>query len=499
MKNSLKIKSSIFLALLLSMTVFILGFFILREIDQDQKRQQETFLKDASTTAQEYVEQVILSEPSYQNNFSLRGKILFKKREAITTHLEMKTGMRVELFINGDNDEIIADRPFTFSKNTDKKMFQYAHENKIAFKTEGNTLYYAAPLDNGFDGVIGFAYPLKEDQLFLQRIEHFFIQIGTLVVILSFLIAYFYFHRITNEILRLKEASEQIEQGNYQAITPTKRKDELGKLRQGIHSMSQRIEAHVRAMEQKQAALNLAIDKLKKLENQQKTFIGNITHEFKTPLSIILAYMDLLELYEDDPNLVQDARGNVKKEAQRLYNLVEKVLQLASFEKYDFELQLEKIESAEILEELCDRMKGKAQKFDVSISADLQKATLWFDKESFHLIFINLLDNAIKYNIPGGKIVAKSEIKENRLITQIIDTGIGIPTDAYEKVFEPFFTVSKDRSKQSGGTGLGLALVKRLVEEQQGTITIHPAKNHVGTEVTLSFPLYVELNHFKKS
>jgi two-component system, OmpR family, phosphate regulon sensor histidine kinase PhoR len=319
------------------------------------------------------------------------------------------------------------------------------------------------------------------------------LQIGALVVILSFLLAYVYFSRITNGISRLKEATEQIEQGNYQAIIPLKRKDELGKLSEGIYSMSRQIEENIQAMQKEQSNLNLAVHKLQKLEKQQKTFIGNITHEFKTPLSIILAYMDLLEMYRDDPALVDDARGNVKKEAQRLYDLVEKVLQLASFEKYDFELQREKLESHELLQELCNRMKGKAQKFDVAISTDLQPATLWIDKESFYLIFINLIDNAIKYNRPNGTISLLSEVKEGMVRIHIKDTGIGISPDALGKVFEPFYTVDKDRSSSSKGTGLGLALVKQLVEKQKGTIHLNSIEGR-GTDVCLSFPFYRETN-----
>jgi signal transduction histidine kinase len=244
-------------------------------------------------------------------------------------------------------------------------------------------------------------------------------------------------------------------------------------------------------MKQKQASLNLVVKKLKHLENQQKTFIGNITHEFKTPLTVILAYMDLLEMYEGDPTLIDKAQQNVKKEANRLYDLVEKALQLASIEKYDFELHREKIESRQILEGIVEQISGKAQKFQVEIASQLQTAFLFLDRESFVLIFINLLDNAIKYNVPKGEVLLTSSIRNDNLVIKVVDTGIGIPPDAREKIFEAFYTVSKDRSKKTGGTGLGLALVKRLVEEQQGKITMNPNKNQQGTEVEIVFPLYI--------
>lgn len=491
MRNSLKLKSSIFLAILLITTVFLLSFLILKEIKKDQAARQQAYLQEQTDIARIYIGQVLLSDPSYQKNSVLREKTAFlvQKRLEIERQLGLITGMQVVLFIADAEEGKMAKIPtFTNSKATDKKLLHHVQNNNIAFQQVGDMLYYVAPLDIT-GNIIGFKYSLQESKEFYNRIQNHFLQIGTFIVISSFLFAYLYFYRITNGILRLKEATEQIEQGKYQAIIPLKRSDELGKLSEGIYSMSHQIEENIQTLQKEKTNLNLAVQKLRKLEKQQKTFIGNITHEFKTPLSIILAYMDLLEMYKDDSKLVDDARENVKREAQRLYQLVEKVLKLASFEKYDFELQQEKIQSQELLEELSNRMKGKAHKFNVSISTHLQAATLWMDKESFYLIFINLIDNALKYNTPNGTISLISEVKNGRLMIQIKDTGIGIPSDALEKVFDPFYTVNKDRSKSSGGTGLGLALVKQLVEKQNGTIQLHSAKGE-GTEVRLTFPLY---------
>ncbi|MCH5583501.1 HAMP domain-containing histidine kinase [Shimazuella sp. AN120528] len=484
MRNSLKIKSGIFLAVLLIATVSFLGFLILRGIKNDQEKRQETYLREQSNIASVYVEQTILAESNGQVDWYEEEPIYQRLGPQIAMRLGTITGMHI--FLYNDKGEKIGSSGFG---SFDPKLVQFGLQNKIAYKTAGDMFYYVAPLKNGLLGAVGFVYSLQESNYFYHTILNLFLQFGIVVIILSFLISYFYFYPITNGILRLKEATEQIEQGKYITHPPLKRSDELGKLSQGVYSMSQQIEQNIITMKQEQAKLNMAVKKLKQLEKQQKVFIGNITHEFKTPLSVILAYMDLLEMYRDDPTLVDDARENIKKEAERLYHLVEKVLHLASVEKYDFEIQQEKIESSEILAELCERMRGKAQKFDVDLKCDLRQASVWMDKESFYLIFINLLDNAIKYNVQGGSILLTSEVKENTLNIKLQDTGIGIPLEAIDKIFEPFYTVNKDRAKSSGGTGLGLALVKQLVERQQGTIVFHSEHGH-GTEVCLTFPLY---------
>jgi signal transduction histidine kinase len=251
--------------------------------------------------------------------------------------------------------------------------------------------------------------------------------------------------------------------------------------------MSREIESSIAAKDEEQRKLQLAVTKLQALEQQQKQYIGNISHEFKTPLTSIKAYVDLLNMYDDDPKLLFDAKLNIAKETGRLYEMVEKVLQLTALEKYDFESQAELLEVAEGLEDICGRMNGKAERYGITITLDAEPAHIWIDKESFMHIFINLLDNAIKYNVPQGSVHLHSEVRDQRVWITIKDSGIGIPPEARDKIFEPFFTVNRDRSRASGGTGLGLSLVRNLVEKQNGTITLLETEGE-GTAFELSFP-----------
>jgi signal transduction histidine kinase len=112
------------------------------------------------------------------------------------------------------------------------------------------------------------------------------------------------------------------------------------------------------------------------------------------------------------------------------------------------------------------------------------------DRESITQIFINLLDNAIKYNKPYGHIYVKSYVKDKSTLIEIKDSGIGISEELREKVFEPFYRIDKDRSRETGGTGLGLALVKKLVEAQKGTIKILNTADD-GTTFQIVFPIFI--------
>ena len=226
-------------------------------------------------------------------------------------------------------------------------------------------------------------------------------------------------------------------------------------------------------------------------EMELKQEITNISHDLRTPLTSIKAYVDLLDMYRDDPQLMEDGVQNIRKETNRLHEMVDKILKLSALEKYDFEQRPEQVELKRLLEDICDRMKGKAAKFDLTLHTNIKEAVVWADRESLIHIFINLIDNAIKYNEPGGKVEVTSYTLENSIIVDVANTGIGIPPEAEEKLFQPFFTVNKDRSRLSGGTGLGLALAKDLTEKQKGVIKLHHSDSK-WTIFKVSFPLKTE-------
>ncbi|MDF2593296.1 MAG: histidine kinase, partial [Clostridia bacterium] len=367
----------------------------------------------------------------------------------------------------------------------------YALQNKTSYQISRQSIYYLSPIIISEEqvGIVQFYYSLEKEYEFYNTIKGLFISVGSVIFIFSFILGYIYFGRMTNVILGLKLAVENVKLGKYKEVPELHRRDELGDLRQGIYYMSNQIEQSMEAMTMEQQKLTLAVEKLRTLEHQQRQFIGNVTHEFKTPLTVIKAYVDLMEMYPKDENLVNDAKVNISKETGRLYDMVDKTLQLAALEKYEFELEKQVILVDELLNEICSRMDGKVQKQGLYLYVDTKPVSVYADRESLFQVFINLIDNAIKYNNPKGKIYVKNYIQNDMVCIEIQDTGIGIPKESRELVFEPFYTVDKTRSRQFGGTGLGLALVRQLLEKQQGSISIVDTKE-AGTTFIIKLPLY---------
>lgn len=466
MRVSIKIKFSVFLATLLLLTVSILSLLVLKGIEKDQQTQYEEFLAQQARIANLYFVQSSLTEI----NMTPKDFLSAKGKE-IAGQLGMMNGQLVSLYDN--NGKKVGESISKSNTNDLKDILSYALKNKVAYQVEGDSVYYMAPLKIRGEqvGVVQLHYSLIRNHEFYSNIKTLFIYIGATIFVLSFFLGYFYFNSFAHGILRLKNIAEEIQKGKYNTEI-LDRRDELGELSEGIYYMSRQIMKTIEDMESEQKKLTLAVEKLSNLEKQQKQFIGNVTHEFKTPLTSIKAYIDLLEMYPDDANLLETAKINIKNETNRLYNLVDKVLQLSALEKYEFEYNMEKIALKDLILKVCSSLKGKMDKFKIDLETNLIEAPIKADRESMAIILVNLLDNAIKYNKTNGKIFVRSYIVDSKVCIEIDDTGIGMPKEAELKIFEPFYTVDKNRSRQKGGIGLGLSLVKELVEKQKGSITL---------------------------
>lgn len=483
MRISIKLKSGAVLAVLLSLTVLILSLLVLRGVQQNQLEQYEAFLAQQSQTANLFMRQQYLTG----ERVDLEG-FLQHRGNSMAASLGSLIGLPVVLYDN-TGKEVGSSLP-VISPVGIKDALAYARQGKVAYLEVEDKLYYLAPITITYEqaGVVQFTYSLESNVLFYNNLKRLFEVIGALTLIVSFAVGYWYFNSVAGAVQKLQLAAEQIRVGNFEGLPRLKRRDELGELSQGIEYMAQQIKANIQAMEAEEHKLRLAVAKLQALEKQQKQFIGNISHEFKTPLTAIKAYADLMEMYRDDPELITTAVANISKESSRLGDMVEKSLRLAALDKYDFEFQAEPIELAELLEDVSGRMAGKVQKFGLILHKDLQVVMIKADRESMLQVFINLIDNAIKYNRPQGQIFLRSFLRGQQAVVEVEDTGIGIPPEARDKIFEAFFTVNLDRSRQSGGTGLGLTLVKSLVEQQQGTIEL--VDTGQGSKFTLVFPRY---------
>ncbi len=308
----------------------------------------------------------------------------------------------------------------------------------IAYVEEGNHIIYGAPVYD-FNEQIGalkkIIYDISTQNNFYESIKRLLWKVGGISITITFIIAWFYFLSIVRRIRRLKTSVKAVGHGYYNQVNSFKTGDELGELSVGIKAMANKIEGNINDINAEKRKLEKALTHLQKLEKKQKEFIGNITHEFKTPITVVKAQLDLIHLYNDDNEMFYQSLDIADKELKRLNQMVENILYLSSMEKYDYELQKESISGDELLHEIINRMRGKAAKYGISIHENIEQGRLVMDQESYMQIMINLIDNAIKYNTREGKIFIRSYQNEGQYKIEIEDTGIGISHKHKKRIF----------------------------------------------------------------
>jgi len=238
------------------------------------------------------------------------------------------------------------------------------------------------------------------------------------------------------------------------------------------------------------------ITQLKTYETMRADFVANLTHEIRTPLSALCGYAETLERGVDDPETAKRFLGIIERQARRLARLVDDLLSLSNLERGLAPLKLEKVAPRSILEDAAELMRERAERSGIRMDIDnlAEVPSIHADRDKMHQLFLNLIDNAIKYTPRGGKVMLRARMAAQpsatgaQIIEMIVaDTGEGIPASDIPRLTERFYRVDRARSRELGGTGLGLAIVKHIVQLHQGALNIESRVGE-GTTVTVSLP-----------
>jgi len=223
----------------------------------------------------------------------------------------------------------------------------------------------------------------------------------------------------------------------------------------------------------------------------RQDFTANVSHELKTPLTVISGYSELMENGMATPEDVTRFSHEIHKNATRLLTLINDILRLSELDTGNSGPDFEKINLYESARVCVSMLSLNAEKHDVSLSIEGNPCYVYAGKQMIEELLYNLTDNAIRYNEPGGTVVVEVKEEGDKVVLTVKDTGIGIPKEHCNRIFERFYRVDKSRSKQTGGTGLGLAIVKHVVEQIGATISLQSEVGQ-GTEIQVEFPMRSE-------
>ena len=255
--------------------------------------------------------------------------------------------------------------------------------------------------------------------------------------------------------------------------------DEVSPLLYRIHKQNKKIKEQMKDLQQK-------IDEKIEMQKVKEEFSANVSHELKTPLQSIIGYTELFENNLVKPEDSGKFIENIKKESLRLVALINDIIHLSELDEIE-KVKFEKVDLAEVISETISLLTSSASKRNVTLHFEniIGNGIVQGVPSYIQEIVYNLIDNAIRYNKEGGKVfVSLEKLKNGKLEFSVKDTGIGIPEEYQQRVFERFFRVDKSHSRETGGTGLGLSIVKHAAKIQNAKLTLESQENF-GTRVSV--------------
>ena len=235
------------------------------------------------------------------------------------------------------------------------------------------------------------------------------------------------------------------------------------------------------------ALLVLDVTEKERAEQMRREFTANVSHELKTPLQTISGYAELLAngmVADKDKTAFSE---KIYAEAQRMIRLIEDIIKLSNLDEGAVELTRETVDLYVTAENTVRSLLPAAKKANVTLSLNGENAEIYGIPQLLTAIVYNLCDNAIKYNKDGGTVFVSVKNNAENIVLSVRDTGIGIPKEQQERIFERFYRVDKSHSKEVGGTGLGLSIVKHAAKLHDAKITLESEVGK-GTEITVIFP-----------
>lgn len=230
------------------------------------------------------------------------------------------------------------------------------------------------------------------------------------------------------------------------------------------------------------------ITTLKTAENFQKQFTADVSHELKTPLSTIKGFSEILSR---DMDMNKDERiefiSILNKESKRMETIISDLLVISKMDRLDYELILEKVNIADIILESTNSLSFQIKDKNLKLKTDIEDCELLLDKNKIGQAILNLVKNAVNYT-DLGEITVVSKIENKNYVIKITDTGIGISQQEYEKIFKRFYRVDSARSRDTGGSGLGLSICKNVILKHDGTISVDSVENK-GTTFEIKLPI----------
>jgi signal transduction histidine kinase len=293
---------------------------------------------------------------------------------------------------------------------------------------------------------------------------------GLIALLFSLILAYAISRSVADPLQRVVRAAQTYPSDEMKVITPTG-PHEVQDLTRAFNSMIARVESS---------------------QKSQRDFVANVSHELKTPLTSIQGFAQaILDDTADTPEARKQAAQIIYHEASRMHRMALDLLDLARLEAGTADLKMSAVDLKALLQNIVDKFTPQAQNANINLRLNMPEKlpTLTGDGDRLAQVFTNLVDNALKFTLPGGQITLFAVSAGDEIEISVADTGSGVPKEALPRLFDRFYQVDASRAGGEGhGAGLGLAIVREIVEAHSGRISVRSELGH-GTTVVIHLPL----------
>lgn len=319
--------------------------------------------------------------------------------------------------------------------------------------------------------------PITEMNAFMEHIYYYIAIAGLVAFLLALLVVSWLTRGIVRPLKAMQETAGAMARGDYTNYVKIESQDEVGGLGLALNSLAQDLEKH--------------IEELNQTEKLRRDFVANVSHEFRTPMTIIRGYNEaLMDGTISDPALIQKYHHLIGEETIRLERLIKDLLDLSRLQSTVVDTDKEKLPLATVVHSVVNLLKQKAEQKQVRLCVNAQEnlPEILANGDRIVQLVLIVMDNALKYTPRGGQITISTALEEERVVLRVADTGIGIPVEDLPYIWERLYKVDKAHTRADGGTGLGLAIAKQIIDLHQATATVSSEVNQ-GTIVAISFPL----------
>jgi two-component system sensor histidine kinase BaeS len=312
--------------------------------------------------------------------------------------------------------------------------------------------------------------PRSMENQFFNSITQSLIITGIGVLSVAVILSFIFSKTIVRPTRKMIEITRQIADGDYSKRVNVRSSDELGDLGKSLNQMAENLE---------------------KIESLRRELVSNVSHELSTPLTNISGYLEALhDRIIEGQEPTEKALNILREEVERLTSMVIGLRELSRIESAGFKLTIEPCDVGKIIREVVSTFTPRFESRNINVSLNITSdlPVIEADKKALNQILVNLIDNSVNYSPDNGKIIIFAGKKNSFVEISVIDDGIGIDESDLQHIFERFYRADKSRSRNTGGTGIGLAIVRELVKLQGGEISVI-SKSGEGSTFTFRLPV----------